>query len=208
MPLLAESPIPLPLFFYPGEYRIEEARTQWQRAGCLALRRQVFCLEQRIFETDDRDEIDANCLLLAASSCLFGHADEVVGTVRIHQPEPGLWWGSRLAVAKPFRRVGGLGAALIRLAVGTAKFHGAATFLAHVQAQNRPLFESMDWSALDEKTIHGRPHVLMRADLGAYEPIDGVPLRVLPALGSDRWRPQHTSAATAGVNQPLKGSRP
>jgi len=182
MPILGPATIPPPLFFYPGEYRIEQARTSWQQAGCHALRRQVFCQEQKIFEQDDRDAVDDECLLLAASSCLFSHADDVVGTVRIHEPEPGLWWGSRLAVAKPFRRVGGLGAALIRLAVGTAKFHGAETFLAHVQAQNLNLFEAMHWRVLDEKTIHGRPHFLMRADIAAYDAIDGAALSVLPAL--------------------------
>jgi putative N-acetyltransferase (TIGR04045 family) len=183
MPLLGEIPAAPPAFFYPGEYRIEPARAAWQRAGCHALRRDVFCREQGIFETDDRDEIDEHCLLLAASSCLFGHADDVVGTVRIHQPEHGLWWGSRLAVKKPFRRIGGLGAALIQLAVGTAKFHGAEIFLAHVQAQNRTMFEAMHWRVLDEKTIHGRPHFLMEAEVAAYLAIDGTALRVLPAIG-------------------------
>jgi len=51
-----------------------------------------------------------------------------------------------------------------------------------VQAQNQTLFESLDWTALDAKTIHGRPHVLMRAELAAYEPIDGAALRVLPSI--------------------------
>jgi putative N-acetyltransferase (TIGR04045 family) len=180
MPLLGATQALAPAPFLAGEYRIEAARQAWQVAGCLALRRRVFCLEQEIFNGDDRDEIDETCLLLAASSCMFGHADEVVGTVRIHQPEPGLWWGSRLAVAAPFRRVSGLGAALIRLAVGTAKSQGAATFLAHVQTQNVKLFEAMDWRRLDEKLIHGRPHYLMAADLAAYAALRDVALRVLP----------------------------
>jgi len=181
MPLLNEA-LPLPACFQPGEYRIEAARSVYQKAGCFALRRQVFCVEQRIFEFDDRDEIDQHSLLLAASSCMFGHADEVVGTVRIHEPEPRLWWGSRLAVAKPYRRIGGLGAALIKLAVGTAKFHGAELFLAHVQAQNLNLFQALHWRVRDNKLIHGRPHYLMQADLAEYEPIDNSALRVLAAL--------------------------
>jgi putative N-acetyltransferase (TIGR04045 family) len=181
MPLLNVTLTP-PAAFIPGEYRIEEARMPWLQSGCHALRREVFCREQKIFLGDDRDEIDDACLLLAASSCMFGHSDEVVGTVRIHQPEPGLWWGSRLAVAKPYRRIGGLGAALIKLAVGTAKFHGATTFLAHVQVQNKKLFESLHWTILDDKIIHGLPHYLMSADISAYTPIDGTALRVLPAI--------------------------
>jgi len=182
MPLLNEA-LALPDFFHPGEYRIETARSVYQKAGCFALRRQVFCQEQKIFEADDRDEIDERSLILAASSCMFGHADEVVGTVRIHEPEPGLWWGSRLAVAKPYRRIGGLGAALIKLAIGSAKFHGAELFLAHVQTQNLNLFQALHWHVRDNKIIHGRPHYLMQADLAEYESIDNTALRFLPALG-------------------------
>ena len=174
MSLLGPAEIEVALPFLPGEYRIEQAREAWQVAGCMSLRRQVFCAEQKIFETDDRDAVDYACILLAASACMFGHEDAVVGTVRIHAPEPGLWWGSRLAVAKPFRRVGGLGAALIRLAVGTAKAQGAQSFLAHVQAQNVTLFESLHWRRLDEKTIFGRPHYLMSADLAFYDAMDGL----------------------------------
>lgn len=181
MPLLNE-PLFLPKFFTPGEYRIEQARTHWQQAGCFSLRRDVFCAEQGIFKTDDRDEIDDHATLLAASTCMFGHCDDIIGTVRIHEPEPGLWWGSRLAVAKQHRRIGGLGPALIKLAVGTAKFHGAEMFLAHVQAPNRKLFESLDWRVLDTKTLHNVPHYLMQADITAYEPIDGTAIRVLPAV--------------------------
>jgi len=182
MSILGEAEFLPPAPFFAGEYRIEAARHSWQLDGCFALRRKVFCVEQGIFAGDDRDAADDDCVLLAASSCMFGHEDEIVGTVRIHQPEPGLWWGSRLAVAAPFRQVGGLGAALIRLAVGTAKSHGAKIFLAHVQAQNVKLFEAMDWRRLDEKIIHGRPHYLMQADMEAYAALDGVALRVLPPL--------------------------
>jgi putative N-acetyltransferase (TIGR04045 family) len=180
MLLLEDTGPPAP--FFAGEYHIEAAMQPWQIAGCFALRAQVFCVEQQLFTGHDRDEIDDVCIHLGASSCMFAHEDEIVGTVRIHQPEPGLWWGSRLAVARRFRRVGGLGASLIRLAVGTAKAHGATTFLAHVQAQNAALFEAMDWRRLDEKMLHGRLHYLMQADLAAYEALDGAVLRVLPSL--------------------------
>ncbi len=183
MPITAPPP-GLSLNFAPGEYRLARADTPWVRAGCFALRRQVFCQEQKIFPSDDRDAVDEQAILLAAISCCFAHEDEVVGTVRIHAPEPGLWWGSRLAVARPYRRVGGLGAALIRLAVGTAKARGAQDFLAHVQAQNRPLFEALDWEVLDDVSIHGRPHYLMRADLAAYAPAGLAPVRLLAQIAA------------------------
>jgi putative N-acetyltransferase (TIGR04045 family) len=186
MVLLGETEAMAPPPFLAGEYRVEAAAHAWQKAGCLALRRQVFCAEQQVFEHDDRDAIDDSCILLGASSCMFGHADEIVGTVRIHEPEPGLWWGSRLAVAAPFRRVGGLGAALIAMAVGTAKARGAEIFLAHVQAQNLKLFESLSWRRMDEKMIHGRLHYLMEAEIAAYAAMDGTALRVLPAMPRGR----------------------
>ena len=47
---------------------------------------------------------------------------------------------------------------------------GAREFLAHVQAQNGPLFRQMHWATLDEVTLHGRPHLKMRADLACYPP--------------------------------------
>ena len=92
--------------------------------------------------------------------------DEVVGTVRIHQPEPGIWYGSRLAVDSRYRRVGALGAALVRLAVSSATSLGCVRFYAHVQAQNELMFRRLDWSRVDTLDLHGVPHVFMQANLG------------------------------------------
>ena len=72
-------------------------------------------------------------------------SDRVVGTVRIHEEAPSVWWGSRLAVENDYRRIGAIGATLIRLAVSSAHAMGCKTFLAHVQAQNGPLFRQMRW---------------------------------------------------------------
>jgi putative N-acetyltransferase (TIGR04045 family) len=168
--------------FQPGEYRVCAAGAPWQVAALHALRREVFCAEQRIFPSDDRDAIDAVAIHLVALTCLLGAPDQVVGTVRIHQPEPGVWWGSRLAVHRDHRRVGGLGAALIRLAVCTATARGARSFLAHVQAQNVEMFRRLHWETLDEVALHGHPHHLMRADLAAYPPQGAAPARLLRPL--------------------------
>ena len=85
---------------------------------------------------------------------------------------PGLWWGSRLAVRRAFRQSSQLGTELIRLAVSSAHALGCREFLAHVQAQNVPLFERLHWQVLDEMVLHGRVHALMRADLVHYPPCD------------------------------------
>jgi putative N-acetyltransferase (TIGR04045 family) len=97
-------------------------------------------------------------------------ADQVVGTVRIHEAEPGLWWGSRLAVHEDFRKIGALGATLIRLAVSSANAMGCHTFLANVQVQNGLLFRRLHWDVIEEFEIYGKPHLRMKADLAWYPP--------------------------------------
>jgi putative N-acetyltransferase (TIGR04045 family) len=157
--------------FMASEFQVKFATEAWERNAAAALRRDVFCREQGIFHEDDRDAVDATAIPIVAVSLLGVAADEVVGTVRIHQPEPGVWWGSRLAVAGPYRRVGALGAGLIKLAVCSAHARGCRTFLAHVQSQNVPLFERLAWTSLEEVELHGMAHHRMRADLSAYPPL-------------------------------------
>lgn len=156
-------------FQCPG-YFIRSASTPWEARGAAALRHRVFVEEQRIFPEHDRDEIDMIATHLVALSTYAHEADAVVGTVRIHEAEPGVWWGSRLAVDAGFRQVGRLGSELIRLAVRTAHARGCQTFLAHVQKQNAPLFRRLRWKPLAEIDLHGVAHVKMQADLAAYPP--------------------------------------
>lgn len=156
--------------FVASEFQVKFATESWERRRASALRRTVFCVEQGLFEGDDRDAIDAVAFPIVAVSLLGVAADDVVGTVRIHEAEPGVWWGSRLAVAAGYRRVGALGAALIRLAVSSANARGCRTFLANVQCQNVPLFRRLHWTSLEEFDLHGRAHHRMRADLGFYPP--------------------------------------
>lgn len=162
---------PFPAFL-PSGYQVKFATEAWERRGAAALRREVFCKEQGIFKTDDRDAIDETAIPIVAVSLLGIAPGEVAGTVRINQASPGIWWGSRLAVAVAYRRAGALGTSLIRLAVGSAHARGATEFYAHVQAQNVPLFRHLQWDRLEEVELHGHPHALMRADLAAYPPIE------------------------------------
>jgi putative N-acetyltransferase (TIGR04045 family) len=164
--MMFENVIP----FAPCEFRIKFAASRWEREGSYALRRAVFCEEQPIFPGDDRDATDEYAIPIVALSMLGVASDRVVGVVRIHEEAPGIWWGSRLAVERDYRRVGAIGATLIRLAVSSANAMGCKTFLAHVQAQNGPLFRQMHWETLDEIELYGRPHLKMRADLNAYPP--------------------------------------
>lgn len=161
--------------FRSADYIVRFATEDWELAGAAALRHAVFCREQGVFAHDDRDAIDAYAIPIVACSMIGGQPDEVIGTVRIHEEAPGLWRGSRLAVAASHRSVGSIGPALIRLAVSTAHARGCRCFHAHVQSRNELLFRRMRWRRLDEVELHGMAHALMEADLAYYPPIaDGV----------------------------------
>lgn len=156
-----------------GVFRIGLASEAWELRGCARLRRTVFCDEQRLFVGSDRDAHDHVAQSIAAVSYAMGMADEVVGTVRIYEEEPGVWFGSRLAVAREWRGVSGLSSGLIRAAVCTAHARGCHTFLATVQRQNVALFRRLRWRSLREIEVCGKAHHLMEADLGFYPP-DGL----------------------------------
>jgi putative N-acetyltransferase (TIGR04045 family) len=155
----------LPAFY------VRQAALDAEVAQAMALRRQVFCEEQGIFVGTDCDAVDAHARLLIAVACAIGNATaEVLGTVRIHEAAPGVWWGSRLAVHPSARRQGSVGAHLIRLAVSSAHALNCEVFLAHVQVQNVPMFEKLHWKSLDTCLAHGLEHHLMQADLSFYPP--------------------------------------
>jgi len=156
--------------YVASAFRIKYATEAWERAGASRLRRQVFCQEQGVFARDDRDLIDLSAIPIVAISMLGVGEDEVVGTVRIWQSGPSLWWGGRLAVAGNYRKTGMLGSSLIRLAVCSAHARGCEKFLAYVQSTNAPLFHRLHWQTLDEINLHGRPHHVMEADLAFYPP--------------------------------------
>lgn len=168
--------------FIPTEYVVRLARTPWERAGYHALRREVFCVEQHVFVEDDRDAIDGVAIPIIAACCVAGMPDRIVGAVRIHEDESSVWRGSRLAVHADHRKLGRIGAELIRMAVSTAHGLGATRFLAQVQEQNVLFFRRLHWKSLGVITLHGLPHHDMEADLMRY-----------PAHGLDQtWllRPQ------------------
>jgi putative N-acetyltransferase (TIGR04045 family) len=156
--------------FVPPQFGIKIAQEPWETHEAFALRRYVFCEEQKFFAADDRDLIDESgrATSIVAVDYIMGMTHRVVGTVRIAETSPGLWYGSRLAIAPAYRNAYGLGSGLIHRAVTTAHGRGARTFLAHVQLANVGLFHRLAWEALEPCELHGRPHVLMSADLRAY----------------------------------------
>ncbi|GLH77102.1 hypothetical protein SSBR45G_20100 [Bradyrhizobium sp. SSBR45G] len=158
--------------YLSAEFQVKRATEAWEQQGAARLRRSVFCTEQGIFQGDDRDGIDASAVPLVALAMMGVAAEDVVGTVRIHRDttESDTWWGSRLAVAPTYRRLGAVGVGLIQLAVSSAHALGCRRFVAHVQSQNVLLFQRMHWRSLGEVEFHGRPHHYMEADLAHYPP--------------------------------------
>jgi putative N-acetyltransferase (TIGR04045 family) len=156
--------------FVPPQFGIKLAEDAWELGEAYALRRYVFCDEQQLFAADDRDLIDESgrATTIVAVDYVMGMSNRVVGTVRIAETSPGVWYGSRLAIAPAYRNAYGLGSGLIYRAVTTAHGRGAHTFLAYVQQPNVKLFERLSWETLETRELHGVAHALMAADLRAY----------------------------------------
>jgi putative N-acetyltransferase (TIGR04045 family) len=143
------------------------ARDEHERAGHFALRRQIFCDEQRLFVGSDRDEVDDIAFPIV---CVVEPAPRVVGVVRIWEEAPGLWWGGRLGVHPELRSLATLGRALVQTAVGTARAWGARQFRATVQRPNVAFFRRLHWQSLEVLQLHGQEHHLMEAQLDRYAP--------------------------------------
>lgn len=135
-----------------------------------ALRAEIFCQEQSLFATSDRDECDRDAFAIVC----VAQSGRVVGVVRIWETEPGQWWGGRLGVDREFRTVGTIGKSLIHTAVGTARAWGASTFFATVQQPNVVFFRRLHWQTLRQMDLLGQPHHLMEANLERYRPLDDV----------------------------------
>lgn len=112
-----------------------------------AIRRQVFVVEQQLFEGDDWDEHDED----PATLHVIGIVGDVPGgTVRLYPlGEQGLWKGDRLAVLPEFRRHG-LGAPLVRYAVRAAGQRRGHRMIAYIQLPNVRFFTALGWQPIGE----------------------------------------------------------
>jgi hypothetical protein len=177
--------------YQPCDFVYRVARPGPEMEGFWRLRRRVFCDEQGVFQESDKDQYDATMIPIICSALLAGMEDRVVGTVRIDERTPGVWWGSRLAVDGDFRNLRcissgvpvrnrqpgfyakrSIGAGLIYKAVSTAHLLGCQSFHAHVQPQNVRFFRRLHWRVLEEVELHGIRHAKMAADLKFYPPAE------------------------------------
>lgn len=149
------------------------ATTPEELEAYFRLRHSIFVQEQGLFLTHDLDEHDQVAypiIALEQESPILDVNPEVLGVVRIYEPEPGLWYGGRLGVHPEYRRAGRIGKGLIYKAVTTATTWGCHQFLATVQLQNVRFFQRFHWTSQQEIELCGSAHHLMEADLAHYPP--------------------------------------
>lgn len=116
-------------------YEVRRARREDEMAAIVAVRHEVFCVEQGVPEREELDGRDGESLHLVAVS-----GDEVVATCRL------LFVGStiqfsRLAVRASARRHG-IASALLKLADEEARRAGARRLVLHAQTYARALYEA------------------------------------------------------------------
>ncbi|MEV5507083.1 GNAT family N-acetyltransferase [Streptomyces orinoci] len=151
-----------------GPYRIRIAR---DLAGCHAVRREVFIVEQSIPEAEEMDAYDAHAVHLLATG-----PDGPVGTVRfLHGAAAHRKYGvdagtavlGRLATVKSVRGTG-LGAALVRAVEAEARRLGLARIYLEAQTHALGFYERLGYAAhgpeFDEGS--GIPHRAMTKELG------------------------------------------
>jgi len=168
------------------DYQFKLALSPTHIEAYFLLRQQIFCHEQGIFQTSDRDEHDSIAYPIVA----LNHDSKVIGVVRIYEPEPGLWYGGRLGVHPDYRRGWKIGKGLINKAVTTANTWGCDRFLATVQLPNVRFFQRLHWNSVEEIDIcvseavpkELRPHHLMEAELDFYPPSNQIRPNLLVQL--------------------------
>lgn len=89
----------------PYFYKLATSPQEYQ--AYFQLRQMIFCQEQTLFLTSDADQLDAIAYPIVALI-----QSQVVGVVRIYEPELGIWYGGRLGVHCDHRRGGQIGPGL------------------------------------------------------------------------------------------------
>ena len=143
------------------------AVTEAERCAHFRIRHQVFVIEQGLVggsgAGDDTDERDHD----PATIHVVGRADETIcGSVRLYPAGPGgRWKGDRLAVLAGYRHLG-LGAPLVRFAVGSAARLGGREMEAFIQPGNVAFFRWLGWRTAGGLADYaGIPHQRMLIDL-------------------------------------------
>ena len=143
--------------------------TPGERCAHFRIRHLVFVLEQGLFPGPDGaggDDADAHDDDPATIHVVGLAGEDICGTVRLYPLDAaGRWKGDRLAVLASHRHLG-LGAPLVRFAVGTASRLGGREMEAFIQPANVAFFRRLGWRrAGDLVDYAGIPHQRMLIDL-------------------------------------------
>lgn len=134
---------------------IRRIRTTDELAAAMALRYEVFCLEQGVPITEERDGRDHDALHLIAVE-----GEVVLGTCRLVIAGSTVQF-SRLAVAASARRQG-IATALLEAADAEARAHRARRLVLHAQTYARSLYESCGYASRGREFVEaGIEHVAM-----------------------------------------------
>jgi len=149
-------------FLFMKDVKCKLVETEEELREAYSIRHEIFVKEQKLFLGSDRDEFDTHAIHIIAF-----HRDRVVGVVRVYETENDMWFGSRLAVLKPYR--GRIGKVLIEKAIETVKRRKAKRFMAYVQPLNVPFFRHCRWKSVGEIVPYlGVPHQLMEVQLQLF----------------------------------------
>lgn len=138
---------------------VREARDPAEVEQALALREQVFCVEQGVELAAERDGLDAQAIQIVAVE-----SGEVVGTCRV-LVDGDVGRLGRMAVTAASRGRG-LGAAILAVAERSGREAGARLMRLHAQRYVEQLYVAAGYAAYGEPfDEEGIPHVAMEKPL-------------------------------------------
>jgi predicted GNAT family N-acyltransferase len=136
-------------------FEIRRLRTQEEFEAALALRYDVFCVEQGVPRNEERDGRDHGALHLIAVQ-----EGELVATCRLVFVGTTVQF-SRLAVKRSARRQG-IAAALLRVTDGESRARGANRIVLHAQTYARPLYDQAGYVPRGREFVEaGIEHIAM-----------------------------------------------
>jgi len=138
---------------------VRPARDQVEVDQALALREQVFCVEQGVELAADQDGLDDYAIHIVAVEF-----ERVIGTCRV-LVEGGVGRLGRMAVEGPARGRG-LGAAILAAAERSARDAGARLMRLHAQRYVEDMYTTAGYAVYGEPFVEeGIPHVSMEKAL-------------------------------------------
>jgi predicted GNAT family N-acyltransferase len=142
---------------------VRRVRDRTELEAALAVREEVFVVEQGVTPEGDRDGRDGEAIQLVAED----GSGAVIGTCRVLLEEDGTARFGRLAVISSHRRRG-IAAALLTEAEREARAAGAHTMRLHAQTDALALYENARYAAHGERFMEeGIEHLPMEKRLDA-----------------------------------------